>query len=59
MPDAVGGQGDWKKELKDAMDDAWSKSKKNASGETILKVEIQVKGNNPLSGYRVILTPPG
>jgi hypothetical protein len=58
MPD-LGGQGHWKKELKDAVEDAWSESKKNNSGETILKVEIHVKGNNPLSGYRVILTPPG
>lgn len=48
---------DWGDDLHSAFEKAWRKTVKEGAGEQTFSVqEIQVKGTNPISGYRVILT---
>ncbi len=47
------GQG---RELHAAIEDAWSKRSQN-DPKTLRVVEINVTGDNPISGYRVVLRP--
>ncbi len=45
-------------ELKDALNAAYEKGK--ASGHQVFRVqEIFIRGDNPLSGYGVVITPHG
>ena len=47
----------WKPTRQAAWEFAWEEKHKGASGESVYRAEIYVKGSNPISGYRVILTP--
>ena len=42
--------------LKQEIDEAW---RARTQGSETYEVVIQVKGNNPISGYRVIVRPSG
>ena len=49
------GDGD---DLKTAFDNAWEKGK--SSGHRVFRVqEIFIQGENPISGYGVVITPTG
>lgn len=47
------GQG---RDLHTAIEDAWSKRSQN-DPKTLRVAEIRVAGDNPISGYRVVLRP--
>jgi hypothetical protein len=47
------GQG---RDLHTAIEDAWSKRSQN-DPKTLRVAEISVTGDNPISGYRVVLKP--
>jgi hypothetical protein len=53
---ARGGKGNWKQTLQAAIEDAFQNADKDP-GENVFAVEIQIKGNNPITGYRVVLSP--
>jgi hypothetical protein len=47
----------WKETRQAAFEYAWEEKRRGMSGEAVYRAEIYVKGSNPISGYRVILTP--
>lgn len=47
----------WKDNLQDAVQYAWDKHHQKGAGEAVYKADIYVSGNNPISGYFVVLTP--
>ena len=57
-PDQSGGGDDeWAPTLGEAFQKAWEKKAKKGGGEQTFRVDkIHVKGTNPISGYRVILS---
>jgi len=58
-PDQGGGgeDDDWGDTFKDACDKAWDKKVKKGGGEQVFRIDkVHVKGTNPISGYRVILS---
>ena len=61
-PDAILGQagipGDGR-DLPEAIANAWENAKRQSGHRTYRVQEILVWGENPISGYRVIITPVG
>lgn len=47
------------KTFADAVQDAWTKAPKHGDKTTYEIASITVHGNNPLSGYVVVLAPTG
>jgi hypothetical protein len=43
--------------LEEAFKDAWGKVPRQQKGKVHIATKIQCWGNNPINGYRVILSP--
>jgi hypothetical protein len=47
----------WKDSLGEALDYAWEEHRRGGAPPGVYKADIYVRGENPISGYRVILSP--
>ena len=47
----------WQPTLDAAIKVAWEQHHKAGTGPAVYKADLYVKGENPISGYRVVLSP--
>ena len=47
----------WESTIEAAVDVAWKSHHRAGNGPAVYKADIYVKGENPISGYKAILSP--